>query len=51
MGNHAAAGDILGQSYEYLINKFADANNKKAGEFCTPRWNWARTTCRGYETP
>ena len=29
--------DILGQSYEYLIKKFADATNKKAGEFYTPR--------------
>jgi type I restriction enzyme M protein len=37
LGNRAAAGDILGQSYEYLIKKFADATNKKAGEFYTPR--------------
>jgi len=37
LGNQAAAGDILGQSYEYLIKKFADATNKKAGEFYTPR--------------
>jgi len=37
LGNNAAAGDILGQSYEYLIKKFADATNKKAGEFYTPR--------------
>lgn len=37
LGNHAAAGDVLGQSYEYLIKKFADATNKKAGEFYTPR--------------
>ena len=29
--------DILGQAYEYLIKKFADATNKKAGEFYTPR--------------
>ena len=28
---------MLGQSYEYLIKKFADATNKKAGEFYTPR--------------
>ena len=33
----AAQADILGQSYEYLIKKFADATNKKAGEFYTPR--------------
>jgi type I restriction enzyme M protein len=29
--------DILGQAYEYLIKQFADASNKKAGEFYTPR--------------
>ena len=28
---------MLGQAYEYLIKKFADATNKKAGEFYTPR--------------
>ena len=28
---------MLGQSYEYLIKKFADVTNKKAGEFYTPR--------------
>jgi len=37
LGNTAAQTDILGQSYEYLIKKFADATNKKAGEFYTPR--------------
>jgi type I restriction enzyme M protein len=37
LGNKAAQADILGQSYEYLIKKFADATNKKAGEFYTPR--------------
>lgn len=37
LGNEAAKADILGQSYEYLIKKFADATNKKAGEFYTPR--------------
>ena len=36
LGNQAAQADILGQSYEYLIKKFADATNKKAGEFYTP---------------
>ncbi len=28
---------MLGDAYEYLIKKFADATNKKAGEFYTPR--------------
>ncbi|TAK45018.1 MAG: SAM-dependent DNA methyltransferase [Betaproteobacteria bacterium] len=37
LGNTTAQTDILGQSYEYLIKKFADATNKKAGEFYTPR--------------
>ena len=37
LGNRAAEADILGQSYEYLIRKFADLTNKKAGEFYTPR--------------
>jgi hypothetical protein len=32
-----AQADILGQSYEYFIKKFADATNKKAGEFYMPR--------------
>ena len=37
LGNQAAQSDVLGQSYEYLIKKFADLTNKKAGEFYTPR--------------
>jgi type I restriction enzyme M protein len=37
LGNEAAEADVLGQSYEYLIKKFADLTNKKAGEFYTPR--------------
>ncbi len=37
LGNQAEQEDILGQAYEYLIKKFADATNKKAGEFYTPR--------------
>jgi type I restriction enzyme M protein len=37
LGNSAAEADILGQAYEYLIKQFADATNKKAGEFYTPR--------------
>ena len=36
-GNKNAASDVLGDAYEYLIKKFADATNKKAGEFYTPR--------------
>ena len=27
----------MGDAYEYLIKQFADATNKKAGEFYTPR--------------
>jgi type I restriction enzyme M protein len=37
LGNHSVASDLLGDAYEYLIKKFADATNKKAGEFYTPR--------------
>ncbi|MBW2630559.1 MAG: SAM-dependent DNA methyltransferase [Deltaproteobacteria bacterium] len=37
LGNQNCKADILGQSYEYLIKKFADLTNKKAGEFYTPR--------------
>jgi type I restriction enzyme M protein len=37
LGNKDAQSDVLGQSYEYLIKKFADLTNKKAGEFYTPR--------------
>jgi type I restriction enzyme M protein len=37
LSNQAAEADVLGQSYEYLIKKFADLTNKKAGEFYTPR--------------
>lgn len=29
--------DVLGRAYEYLIKRFADLSNKKAGEFYTPR--------------
>jgi type I restriction enzyme M protein len=35
--NASINSDVLGQAYEYLIKKFADATNKKAGEFYTPR--------------
>ena len=37
LGNESCRADILGGSYEYLIKKFADLTNKKAGEFYTPR--------------
>lgn len=36
-GNLNVASDLVGDAYEYLIKKFADATNKKAGEFYTPR--------------
>jgi type I restriction enzyme M protein len=37
LANKHCKADILGQAYEYLIKKFADLTNKKAGEFYTPR--------------
>ncbi len=37
LGNKNVNSDLLGDAYEYLIKKFADATNKKAGEFYTPR--------------
>jgi type I restriction enzyme M protein len=37
LGNQDVNSDLLGDAYEYLIKKFADATNKKAGEFYTPR--------------
>lgn len=37
LSNAAVPQDVLGQAYEYLIKKFADQTNKKAGEFYTPR--------------
>lgn len=37
LGNQNVTTDIIGDGYEYLIKKFADATNKKAGEFYTPR--------------
>lgn len=37
LGNKVVKSDIIGDAYEYLIKKFADATNKKAGEFYTPR--------------
>lgn len=37
LANQDVTSDVLGDAYEYLIKKFADATNKKAGEFYTPR--------------
>jgi len=37
LSNANVNSDVLGQAYEYLIKKFADLTNKKAGEFYTPR--------------
>ena len=37
LGNQNVQNDVIGDAYEYLIKKFADATNKKAGEFYTPR--------------
>lgn len=37
MSNSAVEPDVFGQAYEYLIKRFADQSNKKAGEYYTPR--------------
>jgi type I restriction enzyme M protein len=37
IGNQRITRDVMGDAYEYLIKNFADATNKKAGEFYTPR--------------
>lgn len=37
VGNKDYSADIMGDSYEYLIKKFADMSKKNAGEFYTPR--------------
>lgn len=37
IGNSRVESDVMGDAYEYLIKQFADATNKKAGEFYTPR--------------
>jgi type I restriction enzyme M protein len=34
---HLDGGNVLGDAYEYLIEKFADDAGKKGGEFYTPR--------------
>lgn len=35
--NAAVSPDVFGNAYEYLIKRFADQSNKKAGEYYTPR--------------
>jgi type I restriction enzyme M protein len=37
LSNSRVERDVLGNAYEFLIKKFADLTNKKAGEFYTPR--------------
>jgi type I restriction enzyme M protein len=37
LGNSRVTSDVMGDAYEYLIKKFADATKNKAGEFYTPR--------------
>ena len=37
VGNRNYSADVMGDSYEYLIKKFADLSKKNAGEFYTPR--------------
>ena len=37
LGVRSVRDDDMGRAYEYLIKRFADKANKKAGEFYTPR--------------
>lgn len=37
VGNENYSDDVMGDSYEFLIKKFADLSKKTAGEFYTPR--------------
>ncbi|WP_157596646.1 class I SAM-dependent DNA methyltransferase [Saccharomonospora saliphila] len=37
LSNASVSPDVFGQAYEYLIKRFADQANKKAGEYYTPR--------------
>lgn len=37
LSNDAVPPDVFGNAYEYLIKRFADQSNKKAGEYYTPR--------------
>lgn len=38
VGNNNYSSDIMGDSYEFLIKRFADLSKKNAGEFYTPRF-------------
>lgn len=37
LSNALVTPDVFGRAYEYLIKRFADQSNKKAGEYYTPR--------------
>lgn len=37
LSNANVAPDVFGNAYEYLIKRFADQSNRKAGEYYTPR--------------
>lgn len=37
LSNVNVTPDVFGNAYEYLIKRFADQSNKKAGEYYTPR--------------
>lgn len=37
LSNANVAPDVFGNAYEYVIKRFADQSNKKAGEYYTPR--------------
>jgi type I restriction-modification system DNA methylase subunit len=37
LSNAVVPPDVFGNAYEYLIKRFADQSNKKAGEYYTPR--------------
>ncbi|WP_062213890.1 type I restriction-modification system subunit M [Demequina oxidasica] len=37
LSNANVAPDVFGNAYEYLIKRFADLSNRKAGEYYTPR--------------
>ena len=36
MADHSSEKDILGRTYEYCLNRFAEQEGKRAGEFFTP---------------
>lgn len=37
LSNSSVSPDVFGNAYEFLIKRFADQSNKKAGEYYTPR--------------